>query len=242
MRSISIPSLSHQTESFGTGEGNTIVSTDGLGQAELVENGLKYAESVGFLGGGERFAGEQVATGKIGDRQRIAIAPIGKHELALVVGAPKVIGLTGKGKCCSGGPVAPPHPALDQAMAIENRVDRTDGWGVHIRIEPRELVPDLRRAPARLVLLEAHDLRLDLERQLVGVPIGPARAIREPVQADLVVAREDLVAGLTGDAELGARHRHLLPVQQSSNELQTLIHGFTHLPGHLALPAKGPIV
>src|ERR1700722_16434506 len=94
MRSISIPSLSHQTESFGTGEGNTIVSTDGLGQAELVENGLKYAESVGFLGGGERFAGEQVATGKIGDRQRIAIAPIGKHELALVVGAPKVIGLT----------------------------------------------------------------------------------------------------------------------------------------------------
>jgi predicted N-formylglutamate amidohydrolase len=72
--------------------------------------------------------------------------------------------------------------------------------------------------------------------------IGPPRAIREPVQADLVVVREDLVAGLTGDAEVAARHRHLLPVQQPSNELQTLIHGFTHLPGHLALPAKGPIV
>jgi hypothetical protein len=73
-------------------------------------------------------------------------------------------------------------------------------------------------------------------------PIGPARPIREPVQADLVIAREDLVAGLTGDAELTARHRHLLPVQQPGNELYTLIHGFTHLPGHLALPAKGPIV
>ena len=127
-------------------------------------------------------------------------------------------------------------------MAIENRVDCADGWGVHIRIEPGELVPDLRRAPARLVLLETHDLRLDLERQLVGVSIGPPRAIGEPVQADLVVAREDFVAGLTGDAEVAARHRHLLPVQQPSNELQTLIHGFTHLPGHLALPAKGPIV
>lgn len=34
----------------------------------------------------------------------------------------------------------------------------------------------------------------------------------------------------------------LLPVQQPGNELQSFVHGFTRLPGHSALPAKGPIV
>ena len=36
----------------------------------------------------ERFAGDEVTAGEVGDGQRIAIAPIGEHELALVVGAP----------------------------------------------------------------------------------------------------------------------------------------------------------
>lgn len=36
--------------------------------------------------------------------------------------------------------------------------------------------------------------------------------------------------------------RHLLPVKQPGDKLQPFIHGFTRLPGHLALPAKGPIV
>jgi hypothetical protein len=179
-----------------TGEGNAVIGADGFGQTELLENGLKYREGVGFLGGGERLAGEQVAAGKVGNRQRIAVATIGEHELALVVGAPQVIGLAGKGKHRSLRPVPSPHSALDQAMAVEHRMYRADRRGVHIRIEPGELLPDLRRAPARFVLLEAHDLRLDLERELVGVAIRPARAISEPVQADRVVADEDLVAGL----------------------------------------------
>ena len=37
---------------------------DGLWQAELLENGLEHRERIGFLGGGERFAGEQVALAK----------------------------------------------------------------------------------------------------------------------------------------------------------------------------------
>jgi hypothetical protein len=74
-------------------------------------------------------------------------------------------------------------------------------------IKTCQLLPDLRRAPARLVVLEAHDLRLDLDRQLVGVAIGSTRAIGEPFQADLVIAGEDLVAGLAGNAELPRRLR-----------------------------------
>ena len=36
--------------------------------------------------------------------------------------------------------------------------------------------------------------------------------------------------------------RHLFPVQDAGDELETLVHGFTRLPRHFALPAKGPIV
>ena len=61
-------------------------------------------------------------------------------------------------------------------------------------------------------------------------------------QTNLVVAREDLVAGLAGDPELSTQARHLLAVQPRGNELQSFVHGFTPFPGHLALPAKGPIV
>ena len=113
---------------------------------------------------------------------------------------------------------------------------------VDIRIKAPQLVPDLGRAPARLVLLEAHDLGLDLERQLVGLAVGSAGAVGEALQADLVVAREDLVAGLARDAELATKPRHLLPIQQPGHKFEPFIHRVTLLPGHFALSAKGPIV
>ena len=118
-----------------------------------------------------------------------------------------------------------------------HRADRRRG---HIRIEPGQLFPDLRRPPARPVLLQAHDLRLDLEGQLVRVAVGPARAVGKPFQTDFVVAREDLVAGLARDAELTAQHRHLLPIQQPGDELEPFIHLVTLLPGHFCSPRKRP--
>src|ERR1700746_1053204 len=86
MRSMAMPSLSHQTESlerlkreFGLAKGTPLSVRIALGRAELLENRLKYGEGVSFLGGVKRLAGEQVAAGEVGDRQRIAIAPIGEH-------------------------------------------------------------------------------------------------------------------------------------------------------------------
>jgi hypothetical protein len=38
-------------ERVGTGEGNAIIGADGLGQAELLENGLEHREGIGFLSG-----------------------------------------------------------------------------------------------------------------------------------------------------------------------------------------------
>src|SRR5262245_37680587 len=48
----------------------------------------------------------------------------------------------------------------------------------------------------------------------------------------------DLVAGFPRDPERPAQLRHLLPIQEAGNELKTLIHGLTRLPGHFASPQK----
>ena len=63
---------------------------------------------------------------------------------------------------------------------------------------------DLAGAPVRLLALEADDQALDLTRQLVGVAHRPPRAIAQGLEPVLLVAVEDLVAGLAGYAELPA--------------------------------------
>jgi hypothetical protein len=93
-----------------------------------------------------------------------------------------------------------------------------------------------------LVLLASHDLHFDLDRQMIGMPVRSPRAIGQSFQADVVIAPEDRVAGLARDVEVPAHRGHLLPLQEPGNELQPFINLVTLLPGHFALPAKGPIV
>src|ERR1700730_8232728 len=69
--------LGEVEEGIRTGEGNAVIGADGLGQSELLENGLEHGKSIGFPCGGERLAGEGVAAGEVSDCQRIAIAPVG---------------------------------------------------------------------------------------------------------------------------------------------------------------------
>ena len=70
--------LAQPEERIGACEGNAVVRADGLGETELLEDGLEHREGIGFLGGGERLAGEEIAAGEVGDRQRIAIASVGE--------------------------------------------------------------------------------------------------------------------------------------------------------------------
>src|SRR5262249_23296657 len=58
--------------------------------------------------------------------------------------------------------------------------------------------------PSWPILLGARDQHLDLNRKLVSVPARPARSISQRFRAAVVVAAENLVAGLAGDAELAA--------------------------------------
>ena len=74
----------------------------------------------------ERLAGQQVAAGEIGDRQRIAVPPIAEHELAFVVGAPERVRLGRPRQLGAGGARPAPAPAVHQAVPIEHRVDGAD--------------------------------------------------------------------------------------------------------------------
>src|SRR5215469_10783524 len=65
------------------------------------------------------------------------------------------------------------------------------------------------------------------------MPVGSSGAICEPLNPAVLVAAEDLVAGLAGDLELPAQPRHLLPVQQTGHKPQTLVHRVTLPPRHL---------
>ncbi len=44
---------------------------------------------------GHALAGDQIARAIVGDGQWIAVLPVAKHELTLVVGAPEAVGIVG---------------------------------------------------------------------------------------------------------------------------------------------------
>src|SRR5262245_21839774 len=87
-----------------------------------------------------------------------------------------------------------------------------------------------------LVAFEADDQAHDLAGELVGVADGAAGAVGEGLEAMLLVAVEDFVAGFTRNSELAAQVGHALAVQQPGNEPQAFFHDRTLLPGHWHLP------
>ncbi|MGO6840433.1 hypothetical protein ACCS87_30490 [Rhizobium ruizarguesonis] len=77
------------------------------------------------------------------------------------------------------------------------------------------------------------------------MPVRTSRAIRQSFQSAGIIAADDLVAGLAGDAELAAQRRDLLAIQNPRNEFETLVHEVTLLhscQGTFALLAKAKSV
>ena len=121
------------------------------GQAKVLEGALEDGEGVALLRRRERLTREQIAAGEVGDRQRIAVAPIAEQELAFVVGAPERIRRRSAARArCPSAPVPAPAPPRHQAVAVEHRMHRADRRAA---ATPGQLLPqplaDLRRAPAR---------------------------------------------------------------------------------------------
>src|SRR3989442_2694948 len=95
-----------------------------------------------------------------------------------------------------------------------------------------QLLPDLRRPPARILPLQPDDRRLDRCRQPIRLPIRPPTAIGERCDPAVFVPLEDLVAGLPRNAERGAQRRHLLALEQAGHKPEPLVHDVTLLPRH----------
>ena len=89
------------------------------GKPKLLEDALEDGDGVDFLGGRQRLTAQQVATGKVADGERIAIAFVSEHELAFVIGAPQIVGPNGLGQGRALRLVASFAAVADQAMAIE---------------------------------------------------------------------------------------------------------------------------
>src|SRR5215831_7520214 len=80
--------------------------------------------------------------------------------------------------------------------------------------------------------LHIQDVVLDLKWKLVCVTIGTPASVREPVNAAVLVAIEDLVAGFARNPKLTAQFRHGFTRQPPSHKLQSFIHNRTLLPRH----------
>ncbi len=63
-----------------------------LGQTEVLERSFENAEGVDLFGGREGVNGEEITTGIVSNGERVAVAPVSQHELALVVSTPELVG------------------------------------------------------------------------------------------------------------------------------------------------------
>jgi hypothetical protein len=126
-------------------------------------------------------------------------------------------------------------------MPAKDRMDCALGGHAKIAVEPaQQKLADLARAPMRLFLLGGGDEGLDLRRQLVGVAHRTPRPVAQRLQAVILVAIKDFVAGLARNAELPAHLAHAVALQKPGDEAQTLVHNRTLLPRHRRLLARSP--
>src|ERR1700730_7520577 len=77
--------LGESKERVGAGKGGSVIGANRPREPKVLKNTLKDRKSEHGLGSGECLAAQQVAAGKVGDGQRVAVASISEHELALIV-------------------------------------------------------------------------------------------------------------------------------------------------------------
>src|SRR6185437_10805693 len=244
MRSIAMPSLSHQTESFdrlnsplGLANGTPLSERIASGSPRSANSRSKAVIAGSSLGRLQGFAQQQKPRSLIGHGERIAVAPIAELELALEVGAPQIVGRSAWRQRRAARTRAHRAAALDQTVPIENRVDGALGRKANVAVEsPDQELADFAGSPMRLVSLQAHDQALELLRELVGVAHRPPRSVGQGLQPVLPVAIENLVAGFAGYAELPTDLGHGFPIQKPGNKTKALFHYRTRFPRHPHLP------
>ena len=161
MRSIVMPSRSHQTESFerlnkalGLAKGMPLSERMANGSPRSRNSRSKAVKARSSRVDSRASHKQQKARGMVGDGERIAVSAVAELELALEVGAPQLVGCSALRQRRSGGAIAGLADALDQAMAIENGMDGTLGGNADIAGEPPDQeLADLACAPMGLLAL-----------------------------------------------------------------------------------------
>src|SRR4029453_9265404 len=201
-------------------------------EPKLFEGPLEDREGEFLLGGEQRLARQQIATREVGDGQGIAVSTVAEEKFPFVVRTPERIRLGGTGEL-GPGRAGPPSAAMaHQVVAIETGVNRTDGRrGRACKLLPKFL-PDLGRAPARVLPLQPHDRGFDGRWKPIRLPVRAVAPIAERLDPAVFVAIEDLVPGLARNPELGTQRRHLLALEQAGDKPESLVHDVTLLPRH----------
>jgi len=69
----------------------------------------------------------EVATGDVGDGERIVVSTVCEHKRALVIGPPEIVGLSGDRERCPLGFVSSRPAVIDESVPIESGMDSADG-------------------------------------------------------------------------------------------------------------------
>ena len=200
--------LAQMKQSVRRSERNPIIAADVGWQAALLKKPFKYGKSVNLRGWRKALRSTQKTAGTVGDRQRIAVLAVAQQKLAFVIGAPKFVGPLAWGKSRPLSTRPGEAATFDQLVTIQHCVDGALGRDLDAREPANQALADFTSTPAGVLLLHIQDVVLYLKGQLMGVSGRPMAPIREPLHTALLIAVEDLITGLSRDAELPAKFRH----------------------------------
>src|SRR5262245_39427364 len=211
----------------GGGERHAIVGAKGSRQAILAEESVEDRTDTHPLSREQPVTRQQIARVLIGHRQRIAIEPIARAEVALEVGRPEIVGLRRRGRDDTGMLiVSPPAPLPHQPAAGQEIARGAHGRPPEARVTRLQPRQELGRPPAWMLPARRADQYRDLPAYAMGTVVGRPAAITQGEPAALFEAREPFVAGLAADAVTRAEFGHGLQVQPAiTNEPLSLLHG-----------------
>lgn len=98
--------------------------------------------------------------------------------------------------------------ALYQSVAIEHGMDGAFGRDLDVGEAAAQALADFTSAPTGVLVLHVQDEVLHLKGKLMGIAIGTAASIGQPMHSAFLIMIEGLVTGLARDPELPAQFRH----------------------------------
>lgn len=101
---------------------------------------------------------------------------------------------------------------------------------------------DRHALPTPALPLQSHNQGLELERQLVGLAIGAARAIRQQIRPVVATSSQQFVVFFARYVVGTVNRRQPVAVKQSGKEPKSFIHKAKLLSWHRAILHKGPDV